>query len=193
MNIQPKPILVFAFKFLLFYPIIWIPWWQFLPHYAWLIAQIAGSLIANLGGISIEALAVDSADSTFLNSGTSIIYTSQGRQMPFDIASLVANLPPFLILIFATPKLKLRPAIRALLIGVPIIAAGHISFISAAFILNKQIAKTPEVPTGIGYVFVALPFLLWIMLIQWQNISQYITTAQPPSPAEPEKAPPQKD
>jgi hypothetical protein len=174
MNIQLKPILIFAFKFLLFSPIIWIAWWFVLPQYAWIIGQISGTLISIIGRMPIEAVTIVSDEDSFLNSNTSLIFTYQQRQMPFDIASLVANLPPFLILILATPKIKLRPAIRALLIGTPIIAAAQIAFIFSAFTLMKQIEQAREIPEGIGYVLIALPFLLWVVLIHWQSVAQYI-------------------
>lgn len=178
MNIQPKTILIFAAKFIAVAPVIWLLWWWILPQYAWLIGQIAGTLITFPGQMPIEAMRVESREALILNANTSLIYTYNATEHPIHIASLVSNLPPLLILILATPAIKLRPAIRALAIGTPIIAAGHILFITLAFILQSQIQNAPEIPTAIGYVFLTLPFILWIILIHWQTLAQYLNTPE---------------
>ncbi len=184
MNIQSKTVLVFALKFVVVAPFVWLIWWWILPQYAWVIGQLAGTLISVAGTNPIEAMRVETGEALVLNAKTMLVYTYQGRDLPFDIASLVSNLPPLIILVLATPAIKLRRAIRAILIGIPIIALGHVGFITSAFLLQDQISKAPEIPTGIGYVLLTLPFVLWIVLVHWETVSDYMGAPKEDPPAE---------
>ena len=178
MNIQPKTILIFAAKFLAVAPFVWLLWWWILPQYAWVIGQISGALITFPGGMTIEAMRVETSEALILNADTSLIYTYNGSERPIHIASLVSNLPPLIILVLATPAIKLSRAIRALAIGLPIIAAGHIAFITLAFVLQSQIQNAPEIPPAIGYVLLTLPFILWIILVHWETVAAYLDTPE---------------
>ena len=178
MNIPTKTILNFALRFMLAATIIWPLWWYILPHYGWLIGQLSGTLISFPGGMKIDALLIETRESLMFNANTFLVFTHVGTEHPFHIASLISNIPPYFILILATPGIKLKKGLRALLIGLPIIATGHIAFITLTFILQTQIQKQPEIPTGIGYVFLTLPFILWITLVHWETISDYLNTTE---------------
>lgn len=178
MNIPSKTILIFALRFLLAAALIWPLWWWILPQYAWIIGQISGTLTTFSGDMKIDALRVETGESLMFNANTSLVFTHQGNEYPFQIASLVSNLPPFLILFLATPGIKLKKGLRALVIGIPVIAAGHIAFITLAFVFQNQIQKQPEIPTGIGYVFLTLPFTLWLTLIHWETVSGYLNATE---------------
>ena len=177
-----KTVSVFALKFAFIAPIVWLVWWWLLPQYAWCIGQMSGGLILHIGQLPIEAMRIESSESQFLNAGTVLVYTSDSIDRPFDIASLVSNLPPLLILVWSTPNIKLRLGLKAMLIGIPVITLGHIAFVAAAFIFQNEIQNAPEIPTGIGYVLLALPFVLWILLVHWQTVAQHLPqpTQTPP-------------
>ena len=161
-----KPIWIFLGKFILIAPIVWVIWWSILPGYAWFIGQVSGSALIYVGGQSIEAMRIVRGEDALLNADTSIVYIVNGAEYPFHVALLVANLPPLLILVAATPGMRLRRALRTMLIGAPIIILGQIGFIFAAFLLRNEIAASPEIPKALGYVLLTLPFALWILLVQ---------------------------
>lgn len=183
MSFFRKSFVVFALKFIVIAPIVWVLWWWMVPQYAWLIGQVSGMVIS-VGGTKIEALRVASEDSFFLNAETTLIFVSEGREYPFDVASLVSNLPPLIILVLATPAVSGRRIVRAFAIGIPVLTLGHVAFITAAFLLRDQIRNQPEIPTGVGYVLLTLPFVLWILLIHWETIAKLLPLPEDSSPPE---------
>lgn len=157
---------IFIGKFVLVAPSIWILWWSILPGYAWLVGQVSGAAIQLFSSASIEAMRVVTNEDLFLNAGTSIVFTSDGAEYPFDIASLVGNLPTFIVLLLATPDIKVVRLLSGMGIGTIVLALAHVGFVAGAFILRNQIQSAPEIPTALGYVLLTLPFALWIVLTQ---------------------------
>ena len=111
--------------------------------------------------------------------GLSIVKCKKGKTLTRD-----SNLPPLIILVLATPAVSGRRIVRAFAIGIPVLTLGHVAFITAAFLLRDQIRNQPEIPTGVGYVLLTLPFVLWILLIHWETIAKLLPLPEDSSPPE---------
>jgi len=111
MNARLRLIFIFTAKVVLIAPFVWLLWWWILPHYAWSIGQIGGTIIIYLGRMPIEAMRIESNEALILNANTILIFTYNQLEYPFDVTSLVSNIPPFLILVGATPSIRFRRAI----------------------------------------------------------------------------------
>jgi len=157
---------IFISRFALIAPPIWILWWWVLPQYAWLMGQASGILISTFTAESIEAMRIVTDRSLFLNADTSITFTSRGNEYPFHITSLVATIPTILILIAATPGIKISAALRPIATSIAILALIHVAFIMQVFVWRNQIESAPQIPTALGYVILTIPFALWIVLTQ---------------------------
>ncbi len=171
---QPKNILVFIGKFAVIAPLTLVLWWTIVPQYAWILGQAAGFILTHLVAMPIEALRVVTEESAVLNTDTSIEFTYRSQQFPFHIASIVNNLPPFLMLVLASPGIGWRRILKAMAIGLPVLMAGQVLFIVYAFRFAIQISENPEVPTAFGLFLMTLPFMLWIVLVYWEKISEYM-------------------
>ncbi|MFP6582809.1 MAG: hypothetical protein VCD00_09665 [Candidatus Hydrogenedentota bacterium] len=174
-----RKVWIFIGKFVLVAPPIWILWWSILPGYAWLVGQISGTAIQLFSSAPVEAMRIVTNEDLFLNAGTSIVFTSDGAEYPFDIASLVGNLPTLIVLLLATPGIKVPRLVRGIGIGTMVLALAHVGFVAGAFVLRNEIQSTPEIPTALGYVLLTLPFALWIVLTQAVGVG----TDQADSPA----------
>jgi len=171
---QPKNVAVFIGKFIVIAPLTLVLWWTLIPQYAWLLGQITGFVLTHLMGMPIGAMKVITDEAAVLNTDTSIEFMYNDRLFPFHIASIVNNLPPFLILVLASPGIGWRHQLRAIAIGIPILSAGQIIFIVYAFRYASQINQSPELPTAIGLFLMTLPFMLWIVLVYWNKVTEYL-------------------
>jgi hypothetical protein len=174
MPAQPKNILVFIGKFTVIAPLTLALWWTIIPQYAWFLGQLAGFTLTHLVGMPIDALKVVTEESAVLNTDTSIEFMYRDQRFPFHIASIVNNLPPFLVLVLASPGIGWRRMTRAIAIGLPVLIAGQVFFVVYAFRFAIQISENPQVPTAFGLFLMTLPFMLWIVLVYWEKVSEYL-------------------
>ncbi|MCH8204230.1 MAG: hypothetical protein IID09_03655 [Candidatus Hydrogenedentes bacterium] len=185
-----RRISLFCLKFIGFLAVfLFLWWWKVQPAYAGLIGSIAGTILKITTSIPIDATQVEVDPAGVLSTKTALVFIVQQGRYPFDIASLIANIPPFWALVLATPGLAVKRLIKVLLIGTGILGAGHVLFLVLVFVFARQVQETPEVPTAIGLFLMTLPFMLWIVLAYWDKL---VLLFEEPgeSPAQEEKAPP---
>ncbi|MCH7959371.1 MAG: hypothetical protein IID08_04545 [Candidatus Hydrogenedentes bacterium] len=127
--------------------------------------------LIHLRGAPIEAMRVVTDPEGVLNVRTGLIYYMNSTQREIAIVYLVSNLPSFLILVLATPRLQLRRRIRALSIGLSVLAVGHVAFIVMAFTMTDSGNGAPQ---AVGTFLLTLPFLLWLALVYWEELSGLI-------------------
>ena len=166
-------IVVFVLRFAVIAPICLFVWWLILPIYTWGLGQISGMLLIHLRGIPIEAMRVVTDPEGILNSKTGLTYYTNSTQREIAIVHLLSNLPSFLILILATPRLHMARRIRALFIGLSVLAVGHAVFIVSVFTLTEPGGGAPE---AVGTFLLTLPFLLWLVLVYWDELDSLRST-----------------
>lgn len=164
-------IVAFCAKFIVFSALLlalW--WWQLQFFYVELVGQIAGGILRFIARIPIEAMRVEVDPDGVMRSQITLVYVSEGRPMPMNAAYLVANIPPFLALVFSTPGLTMKRRAKVTAIGLSILFTTHITFLVLSFAFGRQVATAPEIPTAIGLFIMTLPFILWIMLAYWERL-----------------------
>lgn len=168
-------IVVFVLRFAVIAPICLFVWWLILPVYAWILGQSAGMILIHLCGASIEAMRVITDPEGILNTKTALTYYVNATQREIAVVYLVSNLPSFFIVVLATPRLHMGRRIRALAIGLSVLAVGHVVFIVMAFTLTGPADRVSE---AVGTFLLTLPFLLWLALVYWNELGALIN----PSP-----------
>ena len=164
-------IAVLVLRFAVIAPICLFVWWLILPAYAWVLGQVSGMALIHLRGVPIDAMRVVTDPEGVLNAKTGLTYYTNSGQREIAIVYLVSNLPSFLILVLATPGLHLRRRIRALSIGLSVLAVGHVVFIVMAFTMTGLENGAPQ---AAGTFLLTLPFLLWLALVYWEELSGLI-------------------
>jgi len=173
---------LFALKFLCIVAVLLMAWWSIQPAYITVIGQVAG-LGLRLGGLSLEAMRVEVDASSVLNTETTLVYVSEGVDKRLAVAYLVANIPPFIALVLASPGLGWKRRGRAIAAGVAILAASHIAYLVLAFGFARQIQQAPELPTAFGFFILTMPFILWIALVYRDRIVDLFEENDPQDPA----------
>lgn len=166
-----KRVGLFCLRFALWAPVFLIPWWIIVPKYVWLIGQVSGAILKYIFSIPIEAMEVSVRENSVLNSNVLLTYFAYEGEAPIDIALLVNNVPPFIILVLATGGLTVARRLKVLGVGLSVILASHVAFLVSAFALAKRIEAAPEIPTAFGLLILNLPFILWILLAYWDRIA----------------------
>lgn len=162
-------IATFCFRFAVIAPAVLAIWWLILPVYVWCMGQVSGEILIYLARMPIDALRVETDPAGILNSATTLTFYGDSGQRTIAIAYMVNNLPPFVILVLATPGLRIGRRIRALSIGSGILAATHVVFVAAAYRYADFAAEHAEVPQALGKFLLTLPFVLWIALAYWDK------------------------
>lgn len=160
---------LFVLKFFGAVAVLLVIWWTVQPQYIWVVGQTAG-LLLRVGGVPLEAMRVEVDEAGILNTLATLVYVSEGRDYPIDVAFIIAGIPPFIALVLATPELALRRRLLAIALGTGILAVGHIAFLSIAFGFHRQVERSPELPTAFGLFVMTLPFILWIALVYRDRI-----------------------
>ena len=161
----------FCLKFAVFSAVLlYLWWWKVQPQYVGLIGRIAGWILYNIANVPIEAMKVEIDPAGVLSTKTALVFIAEGQRYPIDVAYLVANIPPYFALVLATPGLAFRRVLKVLLIGLAILATGHILFLVLVFVFSGQVQESPEIPTAIGLFLMTLPFMLWIALAYWDKV-----------------------
>lgn len=167
-------IVAFVLRFSVIAPICLLVWWLILPGYAWVLGQISGAALIHLRGVPIEAMRIVTDPEGVLNVQTSLVYFTNSTPREIAIVYLASNLPSFVILVLATPRLHMRRRIRALAIGLTILAIGHVVFVVMAFTLQGSGEGAPQ---AFGTFLLTLPFLLWLALAYWDELAGLIDSA----------------
>ena len=184
-------LLFFFVKFLVFVTVLVWAWWMYgMPAYTKLLAAHCPKILWIVYGQEVEGKAFTWEEATqgeetdLFNTKMLLVWYPEGQDPPhMYIAKLVTNLPPFLALILATPALGLWRRLRVLLVGTTILAATHITFIVYAYryVASPETAGAGgELPQAASEFLLTLPFLLWIVLAYWGNLSEYFSSTSPP-------------
>lgn len=173
MNKGPKPrsILAFCLKFALIAPICMIVWWMIVPTYAWLLGQFCAGLIVRLFGLPIEAMEITSEG--VLNTKTVLVFFHEGHRQTIEIGRFVNNLPPFAALVLASPGLGFLRRLKVLATGTAILLASHVAFLIPFYVFARRIRQAPELPLAFGMFLLTLPFILWIALAYWGEVTAF--------------------
>ncbi len=162
----------FCLKFLvLSAALLFLWWWKVQPHYVTLIGHITRAILEHIAREPIDGMLVQVNTAGVLSSETSLVWIIGERERSSSVAFLVANIPPYIALVLATPGLALKRIAKILLYGLGILATGHILFLTLAFVFSRQIQESPEVPNAIGLFLMTLPFMLWIVFAYWDKLT----------------------
>ncbi len=184
-------IALFGLKFaILSACLLYLWWWKVQPQYVGLIGRIAGWILHNFSSVPIVGMKVEVDPSGVLSTETSLVFLAEGRRYPIDVAYLVANIPPYIALVLATPGLAFKRIWRALLIGLAILATGHILFLVLMFMFSGQAQESPEIPTALGLFLLTMPFVLWIALAYWDKVKLLFDEPEEPGTEQPDAAQP---
>jgi hypothetical protein len=96
----------------------------------------------------------------------------------FDVGHLMVNVAPFVALVLATAGLGLLRRMWVMVLGIGLIFASHVLTV----ILGFSFGRTP-LPTAIGFISITLPFLLWIVLAYWSQLTSFFAD-EPSAPAQ---------
>ncbi len=164
-----KKILGFCMRFLLIVPFCLVLWWAFLPAYVWGLGHSVGLAVRPFTEGSLTVVTV--AREGVLNTGTVLNFSVNGSAKGIPVAALVSNVAPFVALVLATAHMGLRRRVATLGIGVAVLAFGHAAYLALALVFASQIRQTPDLPTALAQLFLTLPFLLWIVLAYWKEVT----------------------
>ena len=169
-------------KFIVLAPICMVVWLLVLPVYAHILAYAGGSIFRYGYGLNVMAIRVDAGG--FLNTDTSITYTimTTEKTLP-QLGKLVGNVAPFVALVLATPRLKLRRRLRIIGIGTLLIFISHLATVVIRLIGRGPVMGQTPLTTTIGFVSITLPFLLWIVLAYWGQLMALLGEEPAAAPA----------
>lgn len=164
-------IAIFCLRFAVFAPIcLYVWWWLLLPPYAYVLGQISSVCINLFTDAPIIAMKVVPNENSVLNADTNLRYITAERQLRFEISYLVDSLPPFIILVLATPGLKFLRRLKVLAIGAGLYFAGQVLYITGFYLFSSSLAKSAEIGIALGQFWLTLPFIMWIVLVYWERI-----------------------
>ena len=162
-----------AAKFVVLAPICLVVWLMILPVYAHVLGYAAAIILRYGLGHTITGIRVETAG--FLNTDTSLTYVLPNREttMP-GLGHLVGNVAPFVALVLATPRLRLRRMLYVIGIGVTIIFISHVATLVIRPMARGPVEIAhPPLTTAVGFFSITLPFLLWIVLAYWGQLTAF--------------------
>jgi hypothetical protein len=166
----PSSLWLFILKFFLAIVVLLAIWWPLgVPAYGWLLGKICALITRTFLGMPIEASFI--IPQGLFNTDSLLEFTVGEHRPAMPIALLITNLPPFVALVLATPRIALRRRVRILAIGCGILIAGHIAFICTLLRFQESLQAHPQIPIAVIQFFLTLPFLLWITLAYWRRIA----------------------
>ena len=160
---------VFILKFALFASVCLPLWWLVVPYYSWVLGQVVGFFAIHVSGLPIQSMNVESDG--ILGTHTVLTFVTASGEMSSEIGRLVNNVPPFVLLVFATPGLALKRRVKVLAAGIGILVMTHIGFVTVAFAFAESVAGHQELAVAFGKFLVTLPFILWIVLAYWERLA----------------------
>jgi len=174
--------LLLCIKFLILAPICLGIWWLLVPYYGWLLGQVSGQILILLGK-PITAVRVEVQDVSLTpltakavleriitNTHTALTFFEKDQPKTMPVAYMVTNMAPFVALVLATGGLGLRRRVKALVIGMLILALGHLFFAVILYAFAAALRDYPQLVMAAYAVFHTLPFLLWVVLAYWDRL-----------------------
>jgi hypothetical protein len=171
--------MMFLFRFILIAPFVLSIWWYFSPKYAWVLGQMTGSCISILTETTIDSLIIETEPGSILNTDTTMVLGSGENKYPIHISRFMNNISPFIALVLASPSVAFRRRLKILASGTAILILGQIVFLVSAFVFARRIQDAPQIPTAFGLFLMTLPFMLWIVLLYWEKLGEYLADAFP--------------
>ncbi|HOJ34018.1 MAG TPA: hypothetical protein PKY35_14785 [Candidatus Hydrogenedentes bacterium] len=162
--------LAFTVRFLCLAPVCLVLWWYVLPAYAKILGFFSVVILRFVFLAGIESFRI--VPLGLFYTGTLLQFHTDTQEFPFPIGQLTTNMAPFVALMFSTPKIKLRKRILATSIGCMSLFFSHLFYVVFAFQFSRQVNTPPYVSHIIAPVFLTLPFLLWIVLLQKDLIGE---------------------
>jgi hypothetical protein len=171
-----KGVLIFAAKFAVIAPVCLVCWWLLLPYYALVLGWVSGAILKYIANVPVDSVAVSNTGISnpkgLLNTGSTLEYVIGGvSRGGFSVGYLVTNVAAFVALVLATAGLGITRRLRIVALGCAILAASHVGFILLAFLAGQS-----EFSTGIGQLLVTLPFVLWVTLAYWDQLTAYFAS-----------------
>lgn len=160
---------IFILKFALLAGVCLPLWWLAVPSYSWVLGQVVGFFEIHVFGLTIQSMHVESDG--IMGTHTVLTFVTESGEMSSEIGRLVNNVPPFVLLVLATPGLALRRRVKVLATGIGILVTTHIGFVTVAFAFSESVARHPELAVAFGKFLVTLPFILWIVLAYWERLA----------------------
>lgn len=179
---RAHPVIVFCLKFVLAAPVCLALWWTILPSYVWTLGQACGQMLNTLTSISIEALNVVTDPSGVLNTKTDLVFVSNAREKTISIAPIANSMVPFIILMLATPGMKIKKMLVRMAFGVSILWIAQVTFLVGIFIFAESLEESPEIALGLGKFLLTLPFVLWIALAYWTRLAALLIEEEKSAP-----------
>ena len=161
-------ILLFAIKFAVAATLCTTLWWLVTPSYLHVMGRIV-ALCLRVTGVDVQGVSVQVAG--ILNTDSLLIFSIRTELgiKPAEIpaVSLAMNIPTYVSLVLATAGLALKQRANKLFLGLAILVASHIFYVLLVFWMGSHAPAARSIPAMI----VMLPFLLWIVLVYWQQIA----------------------
>jgi len=184
-----RSVAILTAKFVVLAPICLVVWLLFLPVYAHILGHAAAGIFHY--GLGYEILEVKIRAAGFLNTDTSLTYRLADREVTMPgLGHLVGNVAPFVALVLATPRMRLRRMLGVIGIGVALIFISHlVTLVIRPMVRGPvEMARTP-LTTAVGFFSITLPFLLWIVLAYWGQLMAFLgegpvkeANSEPPGP-----------
>lgn len=171
---------IFIVKFALFASVCLPLWWLVVPYYSWVLGQVVGLFGIYVSGLSIEALHVESDG--IMGTHTVLTFVTATGEVSSEIGRLVNNVPPFVLLVLATPGLALKRRVKVLAAGIGILMMTHVGFVTVAFAFAEAVSDHQELAVALGKFLVTLPFILWIVLAYWERLAALLNEEPDLSP-----------
>ena len=166
--------LTFTVRFICLAPVCLVTWWYVLPAYAEVLGFFSVVILRFVLFAEIDSFGV--VPLGILHTSTLLQFHTGAQEFPFPIGQLTTNMAPFVALMFSTPKIKLRKRILAISIGCITLFFSHLLYVVFAFQFSQQVNTHPYVSHIIAPVFLTLPFLLWIVLLQTDLMKEKTTS-----------------
>lgn len=163
---------LFLAKFLVFAAISLAVFSFALKPYAYVLMYVSDAAGRVAMGYDISERRVEGSG---VGTEITFVYRDETRRLPAGIVAI--NVPPFIALILADRKLRWREKPLTLGIGMLVLFASHVLLVFLAFVLatSFRIVGESGLAQGVGTVTLALPFVLWILLVRRDMISRGFT------------------
>ncbi len=154
----------FCVKFLVVVIPLVCLWWSLIPIYGWILVQISGVILKYVMGVPIVAGGIRSDG--ILNTGSIVYFVIQGYEYEkaSPIALLVTNVPPFIALMLIT-RIGWKSKLWKSLLGVGILALGHILFMVLVLRYQEALKAYSELPVAVIQFYLTMPFMLWLAMV----------------------------
>jgi len=161
-------------KFIVLAPLCLVLWLLILPFYVELLGDVVALILTYCSDYGKVTAGVEAAG--FLNTETQLSFAFPHRNLTMPgVGHLLANMAPFLALVLATPRMRVKRRLLVMAGGMFIIFLSHL----ATLIIRLpgegalQTGRTPFT-TAVGFFSITLPFLLWIVMAYWDQLKLFL-------------------